>query len=425
MRKWINIIIFFSFLYSCTNTTEKVQPIFEKPELVFPVTIDIDGAKNNQETMFLSDYTDEISYVKLKTPDGFFIKVIRDIQFANDRIYVFEGIINKVAVFDMDGNYIQTIGRVGRGPNEYIALNSFYVDEINGGLLFYTSSGDIFRFSSDGVLIEKLFTLRYANEMYCLNNNLIFTGFMSSNRNMPDSIMKITVTDIKGDKIDSIPSPFYSIKNWREKNLFFPGHFGAVKYDGVLLSNEPCTDTILQISEGGEISPRYIFDTGGNSFPFEWRYTSKDEEIKRKRNDIIFITSSAFETENNLFLKFAFKREAFIYRLDKTTLKGSTFFYSGDAQIDMSRGDTGYPDEFGLVNNIDGGLDFFPQWSVYSDSTQLFISAKDAYEMKQTLTSEYLANREAIAPEKKAALIELVYNLEEKDDFVLMIVNLK
>lgn len=412
-------------MYSCTNTTEKVQPIFEKPELVFPVTIDIDGARNNQETMFLSDYTDEISYVKLKLPSGLFLKLIRDVQIANDSIYVFEGTINKIIVFDIDGNYIKTIGRIGRGPNEYISLRSFYVDQSDRYLLLYTSSGDILRFTPDGVLVKKLFNLRYANEMYFLNHYLIFTGFSGSNMNMPDSIMKITVTDLNRTKIDSIPSPFYSIKNWRVKNLWFPGHFAASRYNGVLLSNEPCTDTILQISEGGEISPRYIFDTGGNSFPFEWRYTSKDEEIKRKRNDIIYITSSPFETENNLFLKFAFQREAFIYRFDKTTLKGSTFFYSGDAQIDMSRGDTGYPDEFGLVNNIDGGLDFFPQWSVYSDSTQLFISAKDAYEMKQTLTTEYFTNREAISPDMKTELIELVKNLEEKDDFVLMIVNLK
>jgi hypothetical protein len=425
MKKVIIALVTVVFIFSCNNSTEQADNVIEKPELIFPVTIDIDGAMNNQDTMLLSDFTDEIYYVKIKPPTGLFLKIIRDVQIVNDTIYVFEGTINKIIAFDMDGNYIKTIGKIGRGPNEYISLRSFYVDESNSYLLFYTSSGDILRYSPDGELIKKYFNLKYANEMYFLNQKLIFTGFMGSNKNMPDSIMKITVTEFNGTKIDSIPSPFYSINNWRVKNLWFPGHYAASRFNGVLLSYEPCADTILQISERGEISPRYIFDTGGNCFPFESRYMNNDEEIKRKRNDIINVTSSPFETENNLFFKFAFKREAFIYRLDKTTLRGSTFYYYGNAQIDMSIGDTGYPDDFGLVNNIDGGLDFFPQWSVYNNSTQYFVSAKDAYEMKQILTPEYFANREAIAPEKKAALIELVNNIEEKDDFVLMIVKLK
>ena len=77
------------------------------------------------------------------------------------------------------------------------------------------------------------------------------------------------------------------------------------------------------------------------------------------------------------------------------------------------------------MNDIDGGPDFFPDWSVYDDSTQLFISAKEAFDLKKELTPEYFRKREIKFPDKKDKLLELVNNLKEKDDYVLMVVKLK
>jgi len=82
-------------------------------------------------------------------------------------------------------------------------------------------------------------------------------------------------------------------------------------------------------------------------------------------------------------------------------------------------------DDLRIINDIDGGPDFFPQWSVYNDSTQLFIAALDAFELKTEVTPEYVGNKEAKYPEKKAQVIELLDNIGEKDDYILMVVKLK
>jgi hypothetical protein len=133
--------------------------------------------------------------------------------------------------------------------------------------------------------------------------------------------------------------------------------------------------------------------------------------------------SPPFESCNNLWWKFALHEEAFILRYVKTNRKAFTFFYIGDNVIDFARGRNSF-DELGLINDIDGGPDFFPEWSVNDDSTQLFISAKQAFDLKKDLSPGYIEKRVIKSPEKRDKLLDLVNSLEEKDDFVLMFVKL-
>jgi len=425
MEKFFVIITAIVLLFSCGNSTEQADFVTVKPELVFPVKIDVEASMSNIETLKLSSYTDEVNYVKLKTPPDVFIKLISDIQVNENKIYVQEGLSNTVMVFDMEGNFAGRIGKVGRGPNEYIILRSFCIDDLTGDLLFFTGwEGDVFRYNSNGEFIGQLFTRKLADYMAFVENKLVFSGLIGSTRNLPDYISQFAITDIAGQVIDSVPLPIYSIENWREKNLNFPGNYRATKYDGTILLYELRADTLFYTSEQSKIEPRYILNFGAYDTPNETAYISGSPELISKRNSYLTAICPPFETSQNLWWKFALKQEPFILRYDKAEQKSYVYYYSGDTKIDLIK----YIDpieDFGLLNNIDGGLDFFPQWSVYNNSTQYFVSAKDAYEMKQILTPEYYANREAIAPEKKAALIELVNNIEEKDDFVLMIVKLK
>jgi hypothetical protein len=68
MKKLIVVVISFVVLLSCDNTNKNVEPVPGKPELVFPATIDVDGARSNNEIPLLSEFADDISYIKLKTP---------------------------------------------------------------------------------------------------------------------------------------------------------------------------------------------------------------------------------------------------------------------------------------------------------------------------------------------------------------------
>jgi len=421
MKKLIIVIITFVLLFSCKNLTEKAEPAIEKPELVFPVTIKVDEARYSNEIPLLSNLTDDISYIKLKTPANTFVQIINDVQIFKNYIFIHEN--QRVMVFDRAGNYLRTIGRIGRGPNEYIYLRSFCINKDNEDLLFYTGPrGDIFRFNTNGDFIEKLFSYRDADYMYFLNDKLVFSGIMGTTKNMPENRTQIASTDLTGQKIDSKLLPIYSINNWEKKLLLFPGNFKSTKFDEVLLLYGYLEDTIFHVNGSGKIEPRYLLDFGKYGIPIETRYLGRKPD--GLINASIIPISPPSETANNVLFKFAFQKEGFLLRYDKTGQKAFTFFYKGDTEFDPGRGRNSL-DELGLVNDIDGGPDFFPEWSVYDDSTQLFISAKRAFDLRKELTPEYFKNRDIKFIEKKDNLIELVNNLEEKDDYVLMIAKLK
>ena len=421
-----NSIQIFSVLFlfvSCKNVAQRPGSVTEKQTITFPVTINVKEARTNNEIPLLSDFSDDVSYIKLKTPSNIIVKSIRDIQISKDKFFIHEGLSQKVMVFDRDGNFIKQIGRIGRGPNEYINLRSFHVDKNNEDLLLYTGDlGDVFRFNFNGVLLSKLFRVYFDDCMYCLNNILIFSGFeVFDIRNLPDNIAQFATTNMQGQKIDSVLLPIYSIDKWRKKRISFRGNFPSTKFNDILLLYGSGEDTLFHVTGLGNIGPRYIMDFGQYKNPFETRYNLGAPE---KLNSYIEAISPPFETTGNLWWKFALNNEAFMLRYDKTKQNAFTFFYKGDKTIDFARGMNSL-DELGLVNDIDGGPDFFPEWSVYSDSTQLFISAHEAFDLKKKLTPDYLESRKIKFPDKKVKLLKLVSSLEEKDDYVLMIVKLK
>ena len=416
-------LLFFCFVsvVSCKNTAQKPAIPVEIKAESFPITIKIDEARSNHEIPLLSNFSEDVSYIILKTPSSVIIKSINDIQISNGNIFILEGLSNKVMVFDMNGNFKKQIGKIGRGPNEYLSLRSFCLDQNDEDLLFYTGySGDVYKFNNNGELIGRLFRFPFADYMYSLDNKLVFSGFAGSNRNMPDNITQFAITNLLGQIIDSILCPIYSIDNWRNKQLFFPGNFRSTKFNGGLLLYGWGEDTLFQVRESGKRKPKYFLDFGKYNNPINTRYVSGSPE---KLNSCIQAISPPFETYNNIFWKFALYGEAFILRYDKRKHEAFTFFYKGEKKIDFARGRNSL-NELGLMNDIDGGPDFFPEWSVYNDSTQLFICAKEAFKLKKELTQEYFKSREVKFPKKKDKLQELVNNLVEKDDYVLIIVKL-
>lgn len=417
------VFIFFIFILfvMCKNIVRKPDSTIELKPNTFPIAINVAEALSNEETPLLSNFSDEVSYIKLKTPPGIFVRFVRDVQISRDKIYIDD--ISNVMVFDMEGNFIKQIGRQGRGPDEYIHLRSFFVDEMDEDIIFYTgNSGNVLRFNSSGKVTEKLFSYDYADNMYSLNNILVFSGLMSfTTRNMPDNIFQFSTTNMQGHKIDSVTLPLYSINNWRERSAFFPGNFLSIPYNEFLLLYGYGEDTIFQTTKSGKIEPRYLLNFGKYSFPFEERYVRSSFD---NRTNYIMAISSPFETSNNLWMKCALHKKAFILRYDKQKRKAFIFFYKGEKEIDFVKGRSSL-EELGIVNDMDGGPDFFPKWSVKYDSTQLLISDIKAFNFKTEIAQEHFENREIKFPDKKAKLLELVNNLEEKDDYVLMIVKLK
>ncbi|GGC49948.1 hypothetical protein GCM10011386_47790 [Parapedobacter defluvii] len=69
-------------------------------------------------------------YIKLETNDACLIdKVIVQVEYASDKIFILSGGADRnLLVFDISGNFINSIGNMGNGPGEYVMPVSFSID---------------------------------------------------------------------------------------------------------------------------------------------------------------------------------------------------------------------------------------------------------------------------------------------------------
>jgi hypothetical protein len=79
----------------------------------------------------------------------------------------------------------------------------------------------------------------------------------------------------------------------------------------------------------------------------------------------------------------------------------------------------------GLINDIDGGVNFEPKEYFKENDNEYLVGWTDAYQLKAYSSSESFKNSVPELPEKKKELKKLTNNLNENDNPVLMLVKLK
>ena len=78
----------------------------------------------------MHDIIQSIELIPLETSDSCLISRVKDPLFTTDRIYITSG--SGILVFDRKGRFIKRFNRRGRGPQEYTALSSFFLNDIGG-----------------------------------------------------------------------------------------------------------------------------------------------------------------------------------------------------------------------------------------------------------------------------------------------------
>ena len=68
------------------------------------------------------------SVVKLEINENSTIGDVTQLQLYDDHIYILDRVSKSMFVFNIDGTFSHKIGNRGRGPQEYLALNAFYIN---------------------------------------------------------------------------------------------------------------------------------------------------------------------------------------------------------------------------------------------------------------------------------------------------------
>lgn len=386
-----------------TGDSESVKP--------YPHIINMSEGFQNKTQLKLSDIADSIRYIILSKDKKVLLGDVQNIQMSDSNIYIRSNSL--VMRFDLSGNYLNSFGNIGRGPEEYLPGSP------------YTITPDF-----DRVMILK--SMLYEYLIYKPNGELISKQDFPYNRdlfnfvNLSDSSFMMTFyysgTFMKEEYLNSMPG-IAGIFNLNcepiavIENPFKNTKLSKADFKMIVISNPSFTffdnrivltpngDTIYEIDKNS-IKPGFIINWG--QIPHMEGVEDLYYRQTRPSNKVM-IYKPVIETTTKAFYRGGSSINSYLFEYDKTT--GHSRSMDGDMK------------NLGFINDLDGGANYFPYWT--NRAGDIWIINEDAYSFKEKHSDEFLSSSPAVNPEKKRKLIKFRDNLKQDDNPVLKIVYLK
>lgn len=376
------------------------------------IIIDITRDFNKKREFKLSEIADDIEYVKLeKTTESLVGGGIPFWYITKEYVFVYSS--NRLLQFDRKGNYIKQIGKYGRGPGEFLSMRGLALNDSNNTLYVISNfANKVIKYDIDTGEFLGDFPINNTLGSGMLPMSFLIIAkdtFLALSHPMTQFTSDYVIFEIfndNGNVLAQKKSSLFSIQNDDEnveriKNgftqvWFFNGHFRLF---------EELNDTIYNI-KNNHLEPVYIFNLNGYKGPFDLMTTNY------VRSKINYMRLFGFwETSNFLLFRFYYNGNSYSAQYDKTRKEFHQLINTKDNSMKM-------------YNDIDGGLSFWPLYSVdHTDNEWIYYF--DAIDFKQQLSYDWLMTSEAKFPDKKEKLINFVNNLSVDDNPVLIILKLK
>lgn len=320
---------------------------------------------NNFKDMF-----DIETVTQLESNDSSLIATIGKILLVNDTIFILDTKYTGIKVFNLDGEYLYTIGRIGQGPGEFSRIFDMAYDSSERNIIVYSNDDmKMAIFSLQGKLLSERRVPFYAYYFTSLGNGdfMFYTNFNNSEYSKEHNLL---LTD-----------SFFKVKE-----RFFPYKRNfAVSMSGFLKSTtegllyaEPFDDKIYQFVDNNFVL-KYKFNLG--KYLINPELTNDFGLLTKHLLDYSYISSVSAENERYLFFSYVHKR-----LIDNG-------FYDKKTRITYSRGHFREGDIFQVISSV----------SSVSGDNQKFVSVIDAETLRYTkarqpnFTEEMNKNYPAIA----------------------------
>jgi hypothetical protein len=285
MKYLIITVLFCGFILS--SCKEKSHVLDLPPNKV------IRANQVSDKPFLLSTIADSIYLVPLETSDVSLIKQVDKLYMADTLIFLLdkEG-NNKVLVYSQNGKYIESIGTIGNGPEEYASLYDFCVDTISQRLYLLCDKNRIYKYNFEGKILEK-FNLDFYAVKIAYNREKLF--FIRDEINRPNLI----VTDMQGHiRYENFSNAELGANI---RILLHPFYL----FDSVIFYRTYLNNHIYGIKDDGEIFVQYQFDFGNNVYEIDkntksYSHNELNEILNASRGRIKYIT------ENDLYVLFIF-----------------------------------------------------------------------------------------------------------------------
>jgi len=356
---------------------------------------EVRDALNMRKELFLNNFTNEIKYIPLETTPACLLSKVKKVEMTNNYIFILDS-RNGYYKFDKEGKFIQKIGKKGNGPGEYgMVFYSAVIEKVNEILLYCYPRSEVCVYDLETGAYKGNFKLSFENSGFVEFPPEHITCFVPQSRHYINK-NEIYICNLKGQPIDSITESRLPFK-WKKDNAN-----GGVKFyrsNNSLLYMYGFYDTIYTISRGGKKQP-YI------SLGLKNKIKSNDIKIKNLPGKVQYpdflSTTRIKETDSFFFL---------------TVVKGYGVYYEFEGHTliyDKSTAQLTYCSR--LVNNIDGGMPFWPAY-IFNNKELV-----DVYTACQII--EHSGSKQ-ITTKRSEKFNRLVNSLKIDDNPVLAIIELK
>ncbi|MDR0603462.1 MAG: 6-bladed beta-propeller [Bacteroidales bacterium] len=300
----VYLIIACLLLFGCKQAKDTIfsDTSFEGSEI-----IDI-GSIDANSILKYSEIFESVSFVRLETHDSALIGSIDKIVVADNKFVILDETSAKmVFVFDNNGKFLNRIGSIGEGPEEYKRPDDIVYDKYKDELLVWSNDDkSIFQFKLDGTFLGKIKTKFWGAPIAVADTNTYLLKISSSNSH------NIVVVNEKGDILSQL-FPF----NKDTERLDVISMFAP--YQNELLFTQYYNNTVFTVNKD-KMKAKYYVDFHKHNIPVSSFSDVTHKELRNiiVDNDYAFIIRF-METSSHAVLQYVYKGIIFDGYYSKTT----------------------------------------------------------------------------------------------------------
>jgi len=389
---WVILFI----ITGCQSSIDKetVDPIIDN--IYF---LDIISSIDNKTNLKISDIASEVSYLPLETTEDNLIQEIQKVVFTENFIFVADE--NGLYQFNDRGGFIRQIGSLGRGPGEHSTIMNFAVNE-KADIVIVQGTYSIVEYDLEGNYVKNIRRLPGQEFEFIDQDRIVF--YKANNINSPVNLI-ITSLDLEPVR------KFYNLNPKAATNYSLSGA-PLYNFKDHLYFKEHWNDTLFCIQDSVLI-PHIIFNESE-------LLQDKNFEIKSS-GSVPDLVSQLEKVENKLMTDNILESERFVFISYRQGMNPRTHRYVR-VLFDKDNSIACCLNNGEFINDIDGGLDFYPQQ--IADS-RVLVQWLTAYSLKAHIASPEFAASVSEDTSMKNKLEILGNSLKDTDNPVLMMVKLK
>ena len=293
------LLFFFLVLISCQN-----RPVNkDKPDNI--EIINLEKGYNKLKKVKLSEFVKSIDYIPLQSDSSCFIRRMNshpeNVEIVDNRIFIFDQ--RELLQFDIKGNFINKIGKKGKGPGEYNNIQDFTViPDMDMVAIFSPSTQKLLLYSYNNEFIRSFKVKTWPIGLYSKNQELYF--FSCKGRRDLTDFKAFSVYDLNGNLLKNFLSRDF------EKEISKDGVIGLNSmhlrylYHDTLSFWEFQYDTLYRFTDDYHAIPRFVITEGSNKLPIK---TILEKNIKLRLSLKFAVLFRFIETDNYFLFESANK----------------------------------------------------------------------------------------------------------------------